>query len=353
MLRLPKPNNEYLIALSTPHGIMQHTMYNLPDPEHGYATDDNARALIVAHLWKNRDPKRRDLMRNLEIAYLRFLKFAQEKDGQFSCFVSFDLKKTGIGVGDWYGRSFFSLAFLAQRSKLFEKPAWEMLMTSLPQLFIHDFFLRTNCFLILGLHYVFKKQEIDGLLKKNQVDHLRRYLRLSKTQLDEKAAANFSKNWVWPENTITYDNGKVIQGYLILGELLDDKQLLDTGRSMLDFYLTLTFEHDYFQGPGNKGFWGKNRKKALFDEQAVEAYSLVAALVTAERIFRNKEYGRMARKTYRWFWGKNRLGKSLVAPESGAVYDGLRKDDLNTNQGAESCLSLHLAYFALTEKMLL
>jgi len=352
MLKLTKPTNDYLIALSTPHGIMQHTMYNLPDPEHGYATDDNARALIIAHLWKNRDPKKRELMRTLEVAYLRFLKFAQEKDGRFSCYVSFDLKKTGVGVGDWYGRSFFALAFLAHKSKLFEKPAWEMLMTSLPQLFINDFSLRTHCFVILGLHYVFKKQEVEGHLKKNQADHVRRYLRLCKTQFEEKALANFSKNWDWPQDTITYDNGKVIQGYLVLGELLADKPLMEMGRRMLDFYLDVTFENGYFQAPGNKGFWHKNKKRPLYDEQCVEAYSLVSALVTADRLFKDKKYLFFAKKTYQWFWGKNRLGKSLVT-DTGAVYDGLRVEELNTNQGAESYLSLHLAYFALTEKILL
>ena len=64
MIQLPpyigyikKPSNSYLIALSTPHGIMQHTLHNLPDTEHGYAVDDNARALIVEHIWKNEGGK--------------------------------------------------------------------------------------------------------------------------------------------------------------------------------------------------------------------------------------------------------------------------------------------------------
>ena len=177
MLTIPKPNNDYLVALSTPHGIMQHTMFNLPDPEYGYATDDNARALLVAHLWKNRDKKKAVIMRNLETAYLRFLRFAQTPDGQFYCYISFDLQKKQLGTGDWFARSVFALSFLSFSSKKFEKVAYELLLKSLPLFDSPDYSLRTTAFLIMGMYYILKKHEKNGHLNKKDYERLKKVLK--------------------------------------------------------------------------------------------------------------------------------------------------------------------------------
>jgi len=352
MIGITKPKNDYLFALSTPHGIMQHTMFNLPDPEHGYSTDDNARALIVANLWKNTDIKKKKLLRNLETGYLRFLKFARdESSSQFYCYISFDLHKKDLGLGDWYGRSAFALAYLAYYSKLFEKAAWEMTQKTLPLIFNKEFSIRTKAFLIFAMYYILKKNETKRVLRNGELDRYKKVLKMWRTDLKEMATRHFSDKWIWPERTITYDNGKVIQAYLLLGEILKDKELTEMGRRMLEFYLHATLKKDHFQFPGNKHFWTRGEKMPVFDEQAVEAYSMTASLISAYLIFKDRNYLRLARLCYRWFWGRNRLHKTLVDRASGAVYDGLMKKQINDNQGAESYLALNLAYFALTKKI--
>ena len=352
MTRIIKPNNDYLFALSTPHGIMQHTMFNLPDPEHGYSTDDNARALIVANLWKNTDLKKKKLLRNLETGYLRFLKFARdESSSQFYCYISFDLHKKELGLGDWYGRSAFALAYLAYYSKLFEKVAWEMTQKTLPLIFNKEFSIRTKAFLILALYYILKKNETKRIFRNGELDRYRKVLKMWRDDLKKQAKANFSDKWHWPEKMITYDNGKVIQAYLILGDLLKDHELTSLGRQMLEFYTHAIFKKDFFQFPGNKNFWSKGEKMPVYDEQAVESYSMTAALITAYKLFKDKKYLKQAKIAYNWFWGQNRLKKTLVDKASGAVYDGLIKKQINDNQGAESYLALNLAYFALTKKI--
>lgn len=351
-LRLtPRPDNKYLVALSTPHGLMQHTMYNLPDPEHGYATDDNARALIVSHLWKNEDRANALLMQNLEAAYLRFLKFTQTPEGTFYCYVSFDLKKKRPGRGDWFGRSIFALAFLLFHSKKYSAASWKMLKKSLLQLYDHSFSIRTKSFIILGLYYLLKHHDKTKLMRQYEVDRIKRILRKWRDELYKLAKANCTDDWYWPENKLTYDNGKVIQAYYLIGYILEDAKMTAIAEKMLQFYIKMTFKRGYFQAPGNHGFWNKNGKRPKYDEQGVEAYSLTSALVTAYKINKHKRYLTIARDVYRWFWGKNRLTESLVHTQSGAVFDALEKDKVNDNQGAESFLALHLAYFALTHKL--
>lgn len=346
-----KPKNDYLIALSTPHGIMQHTMYNLPNPEHGYAADDNARALIVAHLWKNRDKKHQAVLRILEAGYLRMLKFAQANDGAFYCYTSFDLQNKQLGIGDWFGRSLFAISYVSYSSKLFEKVSFDILMRSIPLTYHNKFSIRTCAFLIMSYYYLLEKNNNKEVLKKREVEQMIKTLKIWREQLSKMYTTHVTKQWVWPEEKITYDNGKIIQAYFFLGHLLHDDEMTQMGKQMLAFYVGLTMKKGYFQAPGNRGFWEKDKKKPLYDEQGIEAYSLVAALTSASIFLKDDSYIKTAETVYGWFWGKNRLGISLVEPESGAVFDGLRKNTLNDNQGAEGYLSLALAYFALTERI--
>ena len=48
------PGFSAIERLADATGIMQHSRYSIPDPDHGYCLDDNARALILMH-------RRRDL----------------------------------------------------------------------------------------------------------------------------------------------------------------------------------------------------------------------------------------------------------------------------------------------------
>ena len=45
---LPGLNAKHLLTLTDCVGILQHARFSVPDPQHGYSTDDQARALIVA-----------------------------------------------------------------------------------------------------------------------------------------------------------------------------------------------------------------------------------------------------------------------------------------------------------------
>ena len=44
----PEVDVRQLARLSDDTGVLQHGVYAMPDPNHGYCVDDNARALIAA-----------------------------------------------------------------------------------------------------------------------------------------------------------------------------------------------------------------------------------------------------------------------------------------------------------------
>jgi hypothetical protein len=55
----------------------------------------------------------------------------------------------------------------------------------------------------------------------------------------------------------------------------------------------------------------------------------------------------MAYAAFQWYLGRNRLGKAMYYPATGACADGLTPDGPNKNKGAESTISFLLALVAL------
>ena len=55
-----------------------------------------------------------------------------------------------------------------------------------------------------------------------------------------------------------------------------------------------------------------------------------------------------ARRSFEWFLGRNDLGLALYEPAGGGCYDGLQREGVNINQGAESTLAFLLSLAELS-----
>lgn len=324
--------------MTTPRGILQHSSGVKPDPKYGYALDDNARALTAASLWFEGGDS--SMKRYAEI-YLENIVNSQAEDGQFYCYSYDNGKRKQLGTGDWFGRSLVALAFHITTQgpilKCFQRSLG--LVLSEPERFK---FIRQRSQLILASYYLLiTAGNNKAVLTGTQKVRLNKILHVWGEDLLSSFNKHAKCDWIWPENRITYNNGKVIQAYFLLGELLNNDKLVKTGQKILDWYLEQTMKNGYFQAPGNnKGkFWRKGEQMPLTDEQPIEAISLITALVSAKKI-------NTAKNVYRWYFGKNRL-KLRMVDKLGGVHDGLRKSSVNPNRGAENVVGISLAYFAI------
>lgn len=342
------PHLDFLLRLATPFGIMQHSINDIPDPWHGYATDDNARALMAINLLLKEKQEKYEGIENLKFTFIKFLRSQQGSEGEFYCYLDSDYKKINLGTGDWYGRSMMALAhtIFLNDSQISVYPIFEK---SLNLIFTERFSLKTICFLIFSIFYLIDAHKRFNFINQKDFRMFENQLIIWKDELIKKFNNNSKKGWTWPEKVMTYDNGKVIQAFLLLGILTKDEKIKRIGFEMLDFYIQVTFRNDYFQSPGNNGFWTKENRP-LFDEQPVEVYSMISALVSGYLFSQKSHYLGLADICYKWFWGKNRLGIKMVDEKTGGVYDGLQENSFNKNQGAESYLSLLLSHLAIKEK---
>ena len=100
---------------------------------------------------------------------------------------------------------------------------------------------------------------------------------------------------------------------------------------------------------GQNGWYNRNRERAFFDQQPLDASSIVQTYLVAYKITKKQEHYDNAVLAFNWFLGYNHLDQMIYDETTGGCFDGLGKHSLNLNQGAESTVSYHLARLLLEE----
>ena len=74
---------------------------------------------------------------------------------------------------------------------------------------------------------------------------------------------------------------------------------------------------------------------------------MVHAYLSAYNVTKDNHYMEKAVLAFNWFLGRNHLKQMLYDETTGGCYDGLGKNTININQGAESTLSYLIARLSL------
>ena len=152
-------------------------------------------------------------------------------------------------------------------------------------------------------------------------------------------------DWKWFDATMTYDTGRFSLALLLAFEATGNTECRQVGLESLDFLLKVCFSPDgrQLRPVGNKGWYPRDKTPARFDQQPIDAASIVEACVVAARITGEKKYAVKARKAFDWFLGNNLKGMEVYDPVSGGCRDGLTVSGANVNEGAESTIMYVIA----------
>lgn len=335
----------HLKAITDDTGVLQFTLYGVPDPKSGYTTDDNARALIVAALHFTQTGEEESLL--LAQRYLAFLRYAQRDDGRFHNFVRYD-RHYGDEVGseDCWGRSLWALGVvlrsgLPDELKKAALTLWELGLPVAAQLR----YLRPKAYTLIGLHEAGQAVNgrcptLLGLVRQLADDLCRAYLEHADHQ------------WRWFEDILTYDNAVLCEGLLRAYRLTGEVRYRLIGLEALTFLNAVCWdtEKECVSLVGNRGWYPKGGVKARFDQQPTDAMWLAWANLTAWQVTGDENFREMAQACAEWFLGRNLLGIALYDEETGACCDGLNPYDVNENRGAESTIAALLTFLRLTEE---
>ncbi len=329
---------DHLVRLTDDVGILQHAKFVVPDRNHGYCTDDNARALVAVLMAKDGAADSAPIT-DLACVYISYLHYAfNDENGRFRNFMGYDRRwLEEVGSEDSHGRAIWGLgeAVALAESEDIRAAARHVFDKALPVLI--DFTSpRAWAFALIGIHAYLGKIDGDG-----QVRRIRDKLA---DKLLRQYRENAREDWPWIEDKVTYANGKVSQALILTGRSLEEREMLEAGLQSLEWLVNIqTDPRGHFVPIGNNGWYRRGGEKARFDQQPIEAQGVIEACRTAHEATDDPKWIAAAQRALEWFFGRNDLNVPLYDRRTGGCRDGLQSDGPNRNQGAESTLACFLS----------
>lgn len=320
-------NYNHLLSMSDEIGMLQFSRLGCPNPKSGYTLDDNARALMVAlymedeaHFYAKR--------------YLNFLARAQRSDGVWSNFLLDGIYYSRFDSEDSIGRAIMACS-AATRSQWPDLAALagRLILNKLTDL-THFSSPRAIAYSLVGLCN--GNVPCPTSLLKHVVQRLSGFL----VSLYENTRG---RNWRWFEDYLTYCNGILPHALLCTYEFNRDEKCLHIAKETLSFLNDVVFQPGYLSIIGNNGWYQRGGKVPLYDQQPVDAASMVFVNWQAYKILGRSEDLELSQLARRWYEGENIHRLGLIDAKTGGCFDALTPEGVNLNQGAEAVLTLLLS----------
>ena len=319
----PEPSLRHLMRMLDDTGLFEHAIGALPRRSNGYCTDDAGRALAVAA----RSGDDRDAMLLAERC-LAFLAYAHEGEGRFRLRMAFDRRWTADPASeDACGRAIFGIGVAAAVAP------WAHVRREAARLFreaaaFRATFVRATAPAVIGAAEFLRTEPGDAAATSLIDDALRRFPRPS---ADER--------WPWPEERLAYANAVLPEAMIAGGAAVGDMATVDDGLRLLGWLVEAERLGDHFSFTPTAGR-GPDDPRPGFDQQPIEAGALADACGRAFDVTGDPIWIEPVVLAAGWFQGRNDVGVPMFDPDTGGGFDGLHRDGVNQNQGAESTIEL-------------
>jgi glycosyltransferase involved in cell wall biosynthesis len=335
---LPPLDLAHLLRMTDDTGLFQHAIFDIADRAHGYTTDDNARAVMLAMLLEAAGDD--TLIQSGHAGrYLSFLAYALDQDtGRFRNFLSFNRQwREEVGSEDSHGRALWALGTVLGRtgneglrgmaSRLFDVSLRRLLEFKSP---------RAWAFGLLAIHEYLRKLSGDLGVRDARITLAERLMGLYRRVATD--------DWPWFEESLSYCNASLPHALLLCAQWMDRGDVRDVALRSLDWLARIQVSADGCFAPvGSNGFYTRGKEMARFDQQPVEAYAMLSACLEAHNMTGDDRWRTTAQSAFDWFLGRNDLHAPLYDAATGGCRDGLHPDRVNRNQGGESTLAFLLS----------
>jgi hypothetical protein len=320
---LPPVAFGHLLKLTTDNGLYEHALGREPRPEHGYCTDDVARALAMVV----RSPEQTAQLARATEVYVHFLERAVMPSGEVHNRMTIAGRwSDDASTDDWWGRALGGLGAAARRATVpaIRSRAFTAFLIAAKR---RSPDIRASAFAALGA--------TDVLAVHPECDIARHLLASCLARIPRGRGVD----WPWPEGRLRYANAALCHALIVGGKAIGSDNTVQEGLDLLEALLHIeTAPQGYFSLTGTNGR-GPEDRGPLFDQQPIEAAHLSAACLDALRITGAPGWRVGANQAWRWFVGANDAGTVMYDAADGAGYDGLEVDGRNENCGAESTLA--------------
>jgi glycosyltransferase involved in cell wall biosynthesis len=337
--RLLPINLDHIRHMTTERGIIQFSDIDIADPESGYTLDDNARALIALAWHYELTGEQSDL--KLIETYLNFIEYCQRSNGSFINYVDYDgkihIRNNLENLDDANGRAIWALGFFLSKGIFNER------LTAKAEVIIHKALReiknihspRAMAYIIKGLYFYHLSKDDQNLVDLVKI-------------FTERLLDNFNrvadKNWHWFEEYLTYANALLPEAMLFAWKVTGNISYHIIAKATFDFLLSKIFVNRYIKVISNQGWLHKTKSaNEGYGQQPIDVAYTIMALDEFYTEMGEEQYINKLNIAFDWFMGLNHLNQIIYNPATGGCYDGLEKDSVNLNQGAESTVSYLLA----------
>ncbi len=335
MMRLPdfaeKPSLAHLKKMTDGFGIVQHAVGSKPDYRFGYSLDDQARAAIACgqYLSRFKDKEAKIL---LEI-YLAYLDKAVDENGLIHNLIDRkEMYADKFGSDDSISRSFWALSYIAGLKNIPEKIKEKAAgLVSVYWARLSNSYIQPISYNLLGYFYQSNKKEVERLAD------------ILLERFDENLE---NGKWHWFEDKLTYANGITPYALIKAYQLIGKRKYLDAAVAAVEFLYQVCRYKGIPMPIGQDGWFVKNGKKAIFDQQPIEAGDMVLLYNLLHEVSGEYKYKERAVEWMGWYFGNNIGNVVLYDNITHGVYDGLTRTGYNENQGAESIGVYLMAYLS-------
>ena len=340
---LPSIKLDHIKLMTTNIGIIQFSIINQPDIRTGYTLDDNARALVAIcmHFEQTKD----ELCIPFILTYLNFIKFCQQKQGEFLNYVDSDNQFTDqnqtVNLDDSNGRAIWALGFVISLSSILPNEivlSAEIVLKRALVNFGKVHSTRAMAFAIKGLYY-----SRNGKRFNNNTE----LVIILANRLVQMYKHESNPKWEWFEGYLTYANSVLPESLLYAWLMTGDQQYKDIAKSSLNFLLSLTFNEQGIAVISNRSWMKRGEQTSQFGEQPIDAAYTIMTLGLFYDVYLDENYRMKMETAFNWFLGNNRLHQIVYNPCTGGCYDGMEETHVNLNQGAESTISYLMARLTL------
>ena len=336
---LPAIDLRHVQAMTDDTGMLQHAAFNTPRYDDGYCIDDNARALLLVSLLAEAGSDDPATLRALAARYLAFVHHAFDRDsGRFRNFLSYSRQwLEPAGSEDSHGRTVWALGACVGRASDPGRHslAGDLFQSSLPA--VTSFTSpRAWAYALLGIEEYLRAFRGDSSIESTRAELANRLLGL----LTETSGVD----WPWFEDSVTYCNARLPQALILSGSRMKRPDMVEAGLRSLEWLVSMQVSADgHFAAIGSNGFYQRGEAPAAFDQQPVEACGTASACLEAYRVTGEHKWLERGQRAFSWFLGQNHLHLWPYDASTGGCRDGLHRDRMNMNQGAESTLSFLMA----------
>lgn len=318
----PPPSLRHLARLSDSIGVFEHARFDQPRRDYGYCTDDAGRLLALAsQLWDDPDAFR------LATVATGFLERAHLGGALFRLRLSGDGTWTNDEASDdAAGRALFGLGTAVARAPWPDLRARALALFDEAADFSSEHVRAMSCAVLGAVELASAEPSHAGA---------RRLINEASLLLNRPAT---SEAWPWPESRLSYANALIPDASLSAAIVTGNGRQADYALHQLGWLVEReTLDGHFSFTPVGGGDASESRPR--FDQQPIEAWAMAEACARAFDLTKDLRWAQAVRRAAAWFLSDNDAGVAVFDPVTGGGFDGLERNGVNRNEGAESSLA--------------